>query len=240
MFKEKQQTTEFLKCRHCGNYAPMEIATTYYLSTKPEAYDDYDEYYNPYTPEMEQGYNYTLFLCLACKNVTLQQYFDYDSSDPEDITVETLYPQQGIKLSYLPSLVQKAYEAALKARGIDANAYAILLGRMLEIVCEDRKVKGKDLNDKLKVLATKGEIPTNLVDIAHSLRKLRNIGAHETLDGLSDDEMPILDELSKAILEYVYRTHLTSSGFCFKVLEAVKSSNHAIFQQPHRCRMGNL
>jgi uncharacterized protein YbjT (DUF2867 family) len=40
--------------------------------------------------------------------------------------------------------------------------------------------------------------------------------------------------------QMAYRTHLTSSGFCFKVLETVKSSNHAIFQQPHRCRMGNL
>jgi Domain of unknown function (DUF4145) len=201
MFEEKRRTTEFLKCKHCGNFAPMEIAATYYLSTKPESDDDYDEYYDP---SPEQGYNYTLLLCLACKKVTLREYFAYEYSDPEDITVKILYPQQGLKLFYLPSVVQEAYEAALKARNIDANAYAILLGRMLEIVCEDRKVKGENLNDKLKILAEKSEIPTNLVGVAYSLRMLRNIGVHETMDGLSNDEIPILDDLSKAILEYIY------------------------------------
>jgi hypothetical protein len=33
---------------------------------------------------------------------------------------------------------------------------------------------------------------------------LRNIGAHEPLEGLSSDEIPILDDLSRAILEYIY------------------------------------
>jgi hypothetical protein len=210
MFEEKRRTTEFLKCKHCSNFAPMEIAATYYLSTKPEPRDysqydnEYDYEYEYYDHQPDQGYNYSLLLCLACGKVTLQEYFEHACMEPRDIIVETLYPQQGLKLVYLPLPVRQAYEAALKARGIDANAYAILLGRMLEIVCEDRKVKGENLNDKLKVLAEKGEIPTNLVGVAHSLRMLRNIGVHETMDGLGNDEIPILDDLSKAILEYIY------------------------------------
>lgn len=201
MSQAKQRTTEFLKCRHCGNYAPMNIAASYYLSTKSETYDPENEYYNP---EPDQGYTYELLLCWACKKVTLREYFESDFMDTEDIKLETLYPPQGVKLFYLPSSIQKAYEAALKARAIDANAYAILLGRMLEVVCEDRKVKGDNLYDKLKALAEKGEIPNNLVGVAHGLRMLRNIGAHEPLEGLSSDEIPILDDLSKAILEYIY------------------------------------
>lgn len=201
MSRAKQQTTGFLKCRHCGNYAPMNIAASYYLSTKPELYYPEDEYYNP---QPNQGYNYELLLCLACKKVTLREYFEHDYMDPEDIKLETLYPPQGLKLVYLPSSVQKAYEAALKARAIDANAYAILLGRMLEVVCENRKVQRENLFDKLKALAEKGEIPNNLMGVAHGLRMLRNIGAHEPLEGLSSDEIPILDDLSRAILEYIY------------------------------------
>ncbi|MEG4378185.1 DUF4145 domain-containing protein [Microcoleus sp. M2_B4] len=177
----------------------MDIVADYYLSTKPE---DEDEYYNP---QPNQGYNYQLMLCLACKKVTLLQYFEHDCQDPEeDIKVETLYPPQGVKLFDLPFSVQKAYEAAQKARAIDANAYAILLGRMLEVVCEDNKAKGKNLYDKLNFLAEKGKIPSNLVDVAHGLRMLRNIGVHEPLEGLSSDEIPILDDLSRAILEYIY------------------------------------
>ena len=201
MSQVKQQSTEFLKCRHCGNYAPMNIAASYYLSTKPETYYPEDEYYSP---NPGQGYNYELLLCLACRKVTLREYFDNDFMGSEDIEIETLYPPQGVKPSYLPPSVQKAYEAALKARAIDANAYAILLGRMLEVVCEERKVKGENLYDKLKALAENGEIPNNLVGVAHGLRILRNIGVHEPLEGLSSEEIPILDDLSRAILEYIY------------------------------------
>jgi hypothetical protein len=193
----------------------MDIVANCFLSseseTEPESVYEYD---NPLAGginrnyvikyESNAGYDYRLLLCLACKEVTLCKSFKDDFMDLEDMEIETLYPPQGLKSSYLPYSVQKAYEAALKARSIDANAYAILLGRMLEAVCEDRKAKGKDLYDKLVVLAEKGEIPNNLVGVAHELRKLRNVGVHEPLGGLSKDEIPILDDLSRAILEYLY------------------------------------
>jgi len=201
MSEAERQTNKFLKCRHCGNFAPMTIVANYYLSTKPERYYPEDQYYEN---EPDQGYNYELLFCLACEKVTLQEYFEHEFFEPDDIKVEILYPPQGFKLSYLPSVVQQAYEAAQKARSIDASAYAILLGRMLEVVCEDRKVQGENLYDKLQVLAERGEIPSNLVGIAHGLRMLRNIGVHEPLKGLSSDEIPIMDDLSRAILEYIY------------------------------------
>jgi Domain of unknown function (DUF4145) len=198
-------TPYFLKCKHCGNFAPVDIVAKYFRSAKPERdYRDYPEdCYSEDDHEPDYGYYYQLFLCLACEEVTLQKYFEHACIEPEDIEVKTLYPQ-GLNVFALPSLVQKAYEASLKARSIDANAYAMLLGRMLEVVCEDRKIKGENLYDKLKVLAEKGEIPDKLVGVAHGLRMLRNIGVHEPLEGLSSDEIPILNDLSKAILEYIY------------------------------------
>jgi Domain of unknown function (DUF4145) len=201
MHRINKLTSEFIKCKHCGNFAPLDIVAHYYRSIKPEPYYPEDEYYDS---QPDYGYNYDLLLCLACEKVTLREYFEHDCMDGEDIKVEILYPLQGINLYDLPSLVQKAYEAALKARGINANAYAMLLGSLLEVVCEDREIKGDDLYDKLKVLAEKGEIPEKLVGVAHGLRKLRNIGVHESFEGLSTDEIPILDDLSKAILEYIY------------------------------------
>jgi len=36
------------------------------------------------------------------------------------------------------------------------------------------------------------------------VQKLRNIGAHADLGNLTKDEIPILSDLCKAILEYVY------------------------------------
>jgi len=104
----------------------------------------------------------------------------------------------------LPKQVRAAYEAALRIRGIDPNAFAVLLGRVLDHVCQDRGAGGKTLNERLNELAARGEIPQNLADMAHRLRDLRNVGAHADLGELTATEIPILDDLCRAILEYVY------------------------------------
>jgi hypothetical protein len=206
MNSENRFAHGFLKCEHCGNFAPMETVTKYYRSTKPK-YDpeDLDPYdiVSPYDDD-DEGWNYELLLCHACQKVTLQEYFYHDRMEPDDIRVNVLYPPRGVKAYYFPHPVRKAYEAAIKARTIDANAYALLLGRTLEAVCEDREVAGKDLYQKLEALAEKGEIPKNLINVAHGLRSMRNIGAHEPFEGLSSKEIPLLDNLSKTILEYIY------------------------------------
>jgi hypothetical protein len=72
------------------------------------------------------------------------------------------------------------------------------------VVCEDRQAKGDSLHKKLQDLSTRGEIPTKLVDVARSLKDLRNVGAHASLGNLTADEVPILEDLTRAILEYVY------------------------------------
>jgi hypothetical protein len=192
MSREKRQT-DFQTCNHCGNHAPMEIVAEYYRSTKSICDDD-DPYEIPiYVPE--EGFRYNLLLCLSCKEA---EYLD------EYITIKTLYPTTRSRLSGLPSKIQQAYEIAFKVRVIDVNAYAVIIGRILEMICEDRNATGKDLYSRLDDLANKGEIPTKLVGVAHSLRKLRNFGAHASLGELTRDEIPILDDLCRAILEYVY------------------------------------
>jgi hypothetical protein len=80
----------------------------------------------------------------------------------------------------------------------------VLLGRVLELVCEDRGAKGKSLDARLKFLAKEGIIPKNLAEVAHGLRHLRNVGAHPALGELTPAEIPILDDLTRAILTYVY------------------------------------
>ena len=53
-----------------------------------------------------------------------------------------------------------------------------------------------------------GEIPAKLVDVAAGIRRLRNIGAHADLGELTEGELPVLDDLTRAILEYVYSAPL--------------------------------
>ena len=40
--------------------------------------------------------------------------------------------------------------------------------------------------------------------MAHGLRELRNIGAHALAGELTSAEIPVLDKLCEAVLEYVY------------------------------------
>lgn len=136
-------------------------------------------------------------LCSACETINL-------SVQDDGGEVSVLYPAAPKEVEGLPADVAKAYKAARAVRMIDANAFAVLLGRVLELVCLDRKAKGQSLSDQLKDLASKGEIPGPLADMSHQLRFLRNVGAHATLGDLTTGEVPILDELCGAILEYVY------------------------------------
>jgi hypothetical protein len=64
------------------------------------------------------------------------------------------------------------------------------------------------MDKRLKSLADNGEIPVKLVDVSAGLRKLRNIGAHASLGELTETDIPVLDGLTRAILEYVYSAPL--------------------------------
>ena len=193
--------TENLKCGHCKNTAPMEVQVRYTIASEeglgssPE-----DNYYPP-----EGGHTgYEICACPVCKGVTLRSYYWDDSWDPADVPYEILYPQIEKVQDGLPDAVRNAYEAAQRVKHVDANAYGVLLGRVLDITCDDRGAKGDTLDTKLKNLAEKGEIPVKLVAVAAGLRQMRNIGAHASLGELTKEDFPVLDDLTRAILGYVY------------------------------------
>ncbi len=195
---EKREFTEPMKCGHCLNYAPMIKGATY--STVAKMWDE------DTNTTYEEGDIYQVLDCPSCNKVTLTKEYYNEMLDLSDYYSETeiLFPINDKIPLGLPIKISKAYEASLKIKNIDANAYGVLVGRVLEMVCENRKATGKDLNSKLLDLASKGEIPNNLVGVANGLRNLRNVGAHAVLGELTEDEVPILGSLVNAILEYVY------------------------------------
>ena len=187
-----------MKCLHCSNSAPQEIVASY--SQVEDMYSD------PHRRQVigEAGPVFELMTCPACRAISLRRIDYCDWDDPDDWAVSWLFPQPGTPVPGLPPEVDKAYEAALKVRNIDSNAYAVLLGRVLDKICIDRGAEGRSLGERLKYLATQREIPEKLAEMARQLRQLRNIAAHADLGELSPKEVPILDALCKAILEYVY------------------------------------
>jgi len=189
--------TPTIKCGHCGNKAPMKIVASYsevdpIMDSDGDVVDEVVDYYE-------------LVRCPACERVMLRHSNVGPWDDPEaDVVKHILYPKEPNVIRGLPEEVRKAYEAALKVRSIDTNAFAVLLGRVLDKICEDRKAKGESLSQRLSDLAQRGEIPSRLAEMAKSLKELRNVGAHANLGELTAKEIPFLDDLCKAILEYVY------------------------------------
>lgn len=182
----------------------MEIVTEY-SQVETQWDSDSDDPENSWS--WQEGNIYRLLSCIACNKVLLQaDYIDtrYEDEDAHR-SYQTLYPQIDTMPKVLPPNVSREYEAAVKVKTINANAYAVLLGRVFDKVCEDRKASGRTLSERLSDLAKRGEIPNTLADMAQSLRQLRNVGAHADLGDLTTEEIQLLDAILRAVLEYLYR-----------------------------------
>lgn len=153
--------------------------------------------------EWDEGGVFELLSCPACEKINVQHGY-YHSEHQGHYQPIVIWPQEDPKILGLPERVQKAFEAANKVKNIDTNAFAVLLRRLLEIVCLDREAEGRTLNDQLADLARKGELPDRLVGMAGGLRRMGNIGAHASAGELGDMEVPYLEALCRAILEYLY------------------------------------
>lgn len=197
--------SNLLSCGHCTNYSKMEVIG--YVS------DDKSEYHEGYGP-MNYGTTYKVLKCPACEKINIVTYDWHEDMESEvEVTYTVLFPiNQNIPLG-LPKEISQAYVAAEKVKSIDVNAYAILMRRLLEMVCLDRQAKNDTLFKMLKELATKGEIPAKLVDVAMGLKNFGNVGAHAGTGNLTKNEIPIVQDLTKAILEYVYSApHLAKAA----------------------------
>ena len=209
--------SKLTNCGHCGNVAQMEVLGTV-NDTHVETDEDDNYLY-------EAGTIYEILKCPACKKVNIVSYVWWDGIETdEEIEYKPLYPLDKDIPQGLPMKILNAYKAAERVKNIDVNAYAILMRRLLELVCIDRNAKGKTLATMLKDLSSKNEIPEKLVDVAIGLKNFGNVGAHAKIGELSQEELPILSALITAILEYIYSAPYLASSAEEK-LKSITSKN---------------
>ena len=192
--------SEVLTCGHCSNKGRMDIVACWRKDLSVE-----DER-QPYSFDAHRCYE--TLICPSCDKPTFRSIYWHEAMEPDDISIEVYHPSVEEMSSGLPNSIHKAYESARRVKNIDANAFGVLIGRLLELVCEDQQAKGDSLYKKLKYLSEKGIIPDKLAKIALGLKDLRNIGAHATMGELTEKEVPLLEKLTRAILEYVYTAPL--------------------------------
>jgi hypothetical protein len=189
--------SKLISCSHCGNVSKMEIIGN--------VNDDHTEVDEVFGPTYEYGTHYSVLKCPACEKVNIVSYDWNDSMESDDeISYDFLFPQNPNYPIGLPEKILTAFKAVEKVKSIDVNAYAILMRRLLELVCLDRNATNGTLAVMLKELANKNEIPNKLVKVASGLKDFGNIGAHAGSGELTEKEIPIVNALCNAILEYVY------------------------------------
>lgn len=115
-----------------------------------------------------------------------------------------LYPCEGESPMGLPASIHPSWDAAMRVRKIDPNAFAVLLGRVLDAICAEQQAQGDTLYKRIENLADQGKVPQPLKEVAHKLRNLRNFGAHGNLGDLDPKDAPLLESLCRALLMYLY------------------------------------
>lgn len=189
------------QCNACGTKSCERIVA--------EGTIDHSEYvleYGEERPIFIAQQTLRVMVCSNCNTPTLQsrmwdqQYEHGEKHHP----FTTLYPKQSKISGEMPKNIKSAYSTAMKVKSVDVNAFAVLLGRVLEIVCVDQGAKGSSLSAKLEDLSHKAGFSQDLKDVCSGIRDLRNIGAHATLGELTRSEAPLLERLCNAILENLY------------------------------------
>lgn len=186
-------------CGHCGNKTSF-IDHGGYEHKKPVIDYENDKW----------AWNKTswyVFECATCSKPTLLEYdfgLDADEIPLPDLNETVLYPPADTPLTNLPHKIERAYIAALRVRNIEPNACAVLVGRTLEAACNHEQAQGRALAQKLNYLAENGRIPTTLAAMARQLKELRNLGAHDAEDEVTEQDVPIILDFLEAILEYLY------------------------------------
>jgi len=146
------------------------------------------------------------------QKISFVSYEIADDSYPiYDYAYNILYPQNIIYPNGLPGKILSIFKEADSVKNISVTSYAFLMRKLLEEVCLDLGAKGDKLDEKLNDLAKNNIIPQRLKDVSHKLRLIGNAATHSGNMELSKKEIPIVNALCRAILEYIYSVPLLVS-----------------------------
>jgi hypothetical protein len=85
--------------------------------------------------------------------------------------------------------------------------------KTLEGVCDDHKITGRTLQQRLAVLRDQGAIEGRLYEWADELRLVGNEAAHDVKVQVTPDDARDTFEFTRALLEYAYTFRLRFEEF---------------------------
>lgn len=183
------------RCPHCFQRTALDVRATYEYEAGEE---------HPGSGFMYRRV-WRLLQCISCERPIVHAVL-WSEIDPEGEMTTMVHPSAAERsLEGLPENVSQAYDACLKVQRVDSNAYAVLVGRLLEVIAVEEGFGGRRLVDQLRQLADQGKIPPTLAEMADQLRQIRNLGAHAQAGEVSQSDVPVIADFADAIVEYLYR-----------------------------------
>lgn len=153
---------------------------------------------------------YQIIRCKGCDTVSYIEYKEYLNSDDAEFDVRT-FPERSIKdmviteFSHIvPSKIKGIYIETIKSynKGIRILCAAGVRA-IIEGICNDQKVKGNNLEDKINALKDNGILSSNYAETLHQLRFMGNNVLHK-LDTPTDDELKLAIEIIQHTIEAIY------------------------------------
>jgi hypothetical protein len=192
----KTQRRHVAFCPHCGNTTPQRIAfehryrdTWFGSDGKPWAPDE--------GPESEA----IVCICDTCEAVLLYDGVSYVESG---CWPELMYPRDTTLPKGVPVAIRDIYAEARVVKQNAPNAFAMMIRKGLEAICDDRGAPQGTLHSRLKYLAQQGEVPPVLAEMTDALRVVGNTAAHGSLQAITQPMTWAIDEFFRTIVEYVY------------------------------------
>jgi hypothetical protein len=173
-------------CYECGKETNQNILYSYIKEKKPSIKKgkteiDKSEYY---VVEC-RGCNYVSFLLKEVTYIDGKEDFSINESFPDDITDdldedddENFLREEEINI--LPPLVRSIYEEVEEAFQTDIPILTgIGLRTLLEAICVNEKIPGRNLQEKIENLYKKDYVAKKSLPILHDLRLIGNVTAHQ-------------------------------------------------------------
>jgi hypothetical protein len=186
-------------CPHCGNRAPQELVHVQHY--KMEFFGEDDEKADEYP------FIYFVARCETCDEILVYTGpADFPEDYRKDFTKASrlVYPSPRTFGEEVPEPIRRCYSEASSVKHGSPNAYAVLIRRALEALCDDRGAAGQVLHGRLEDLAKRGELPSVLAQMTDLLRLLGNAGAHDWRSTVRPSQVWAMDEFFRAVVEYIY------------------------------------
>lgn len=176
--------------------------------------------------------NYYIIQCEGCENISFRFEFDDIESGypseydgwviPQDIkTFPKCIENHKIldNLHYVPQIVKDTYLQTIAAYREGAAILAGLGFRaIIEAICNEQNIKGRNLEDRINKLCSNGIISKNNAKLLHAIRFLGNDAAHE-IKNPSDKSLKVALNIVGHMIKSLYILDNEASQAMETVLE---------------------